>query len=80
MKVNVYNPDDNRIAGTLSDPEKKIIDKVFDNIKPGESMEIELLDKKGFISEEKIKTIINVICTHEWKNCGKRLLNELGLE
>ncbi len=79
MKINIYNPNNNKISGTLTNTEKKIIDAEFSKAKPGDSLEIELLDKKGFISEEKVKEIINIICTNEWENCGKRLLDELGL-
>jgi len=28
----------------------------------------------------KLKKVIEKVCTHEWENCGKRLLKELRLK
>lgn len=32
------------------------------------------------LDKAKVKEVIDIICTFEWENCGKRLKNELRLE
>ena len=43
---------------------------------------IRLIQKSLYerIDKSKVLEVIKVICTYEWENCGKRLLNELGLK
>lgn len=68
MKINIYNPDNGKISGTLSSQELIIIDAEFSKVKPGDGMEIELLDKKGFIEEEKISDVLNEVAISDLKN------------
>lgn len=68
MKIIIYDSKSNRISGTLSAAEKKIIDAEFDKAKPGDDLEIELLDKKGFISEKIINDVIEKL---QVDNTGK---------
>lgn len=62
MKIINYSLDSNVITGELSKSEKKIIDTEFDKIKPGDKLEIEMLDKKGFIEKKIVKDIV-FLCT-----------------
>ena len=55
MRVINYSENSKLISGELTDKEKKIIDDVFNKANPGDKLEIELLDKKDFISEEKVR-------------------------
>ena len=73
MKIHIYNPDNGKMSGTLSDAEKKIIDAEFSKAKPGDSLEIELLDKKGFISKEEVLADID-------KELGDDVINRHSLE
>ena len=59
MKIEIFNKDRKSIGGTLTDAEFKIINEVFEKAKPEDVLEIELLDKKGFISEKKVRDIID---------------------
>lgn len=58
MKISTYNPNTKYISGTLSDKENKIIALEFEKVNPSHHMEIELLDKKGFIEEKKVRDAI----------------------
>ena len=76
MLVTKWNPNSNLIAGELSPDEKKIIDAEFSKAKQGDKLEIELLDKKGFISEEKVREVLNKYDVA----IRNKILKELGLE
>ena len=82
MKITVFNPETKNIGGTLTDAEFKIIDEVFKKTNPEDGMEIELLDKKGFIEEKKVRDTIDKAGGYkggDWPSIREAIKKELGL-